>query len=575
ELASSLGQVTPQAAKLEIGYRALSAAVAAVSKQGIVTSEVVTGLRMALTNVTKATPKATKAAKKFGVDFSEAGLKAAGGMFPFFKQLVEKTGGSVTALGQFFESTEAVKTVLALTSKTGAATFLQAMADMESGVQHTDAAFRKVEATTGFQVRRMQADFSSLMRTVGTELLPVVREAANALSEMLGSVQDDPRAIRTTMRELAGGLRKVLATAKEAVGWVRDNFDRLIAVGKQLISTWLKFKALQIGMGLGQAVAGGVGFINVMGSQGIGAAFGMLRSNTVQTAGQMRSLGKVIGPGIVSMRGLPVDVSDLKGELKTGVSKFSWGLGVAGAAMAGWEIGQWLNAIGADELVYRGLRGMFGGGGTTLGEASKAERVQSKAQVRAQQERRLLRQVDKLGVDLSKYGVQGEISPRIGAQGNLISSLRVPGMQSALAATLVKTASQVGRLRSGVAAGKLAPEFAGMGKREREEFGALVRDIRKGAYDDVLAGVGTSLGKGGRDVDKLLAAFEKLATRDVNVNSNVQVDVDSRSLAKGLGRAKARENARGAAGRRYTAAERNRILRSGVEIIRGPQPVGI
>lgn len=587
ELAQSLGQVSPLAAKLDVDFRQLSAVIAGVSKQGIVTAEVVTGLRAAFTNLMQQQPRAIKMAKKIGIEWGVAGMKAAGGFVPFLEEITRKAKGNVSVMQRMFRSVEGLKVVLALTSKVGMATYTQSMEDMATRSVQLQEAFAKVEQKTKHQLRRLGANFSSLAKDVGTELLPVVREAANALGDMVDTLRANPRELRGAMRSLATGLRSALQTAKKTMGWLRDNLETILAVSKQLVSTWIKFKALQIGMGLAQAGAGAFQFAQVVSAQGLAGALGMLKTETVKTAGKMKILGIATTGGIATMRGLPVDLSAFSGALggaakstrrmfwvgpKMGVGAagtifgpigkasltFGNTLLVAAAGMVGWEIGQWLNSLGADELVYRGLRKLLGEGGETPAERQAATRRQEAASLAAQRRRRLLRAAERMAFAEGAKQKIGDV---------LAEQAPGPSVDVIMERTLAKTQGQVRRLRSAVAKGKVPTEFAGMGQREREQFRALVQDIQKGAYETVLPGVRESVG----DIPKLLEAIDRLngtVKETADKETTVNVDMDGRKLAKGLGRNAARTNARGGSGRQFSAAERNRILRSGVEVLR-------
>ena len=70
ELASSMGQVTPVAAALNIGTNELFSSLAVTTAQGLGTSEAITGLKAAMSNIIKPTAEASEAAETLGIDFS-------------------------------------------------------------------------------------------------------------------------------------------------------------------------------------------------------------------------------------------------------------------------------------------------------------------------------------------------------------------------------------------------------------------------------------------------------------------------------------------------------------------------
>lgn len=78
ELASGMGQVVPIASSLNISTEELMATMATLTKNGIGTSQAVTGLKAALSNIIKPSTEAGKAAEALGIDFSAANLQAKG-----------------------------------------------------------------------------------------------------------------------------------------------------------------------------------------------------------------------------------------------------------------------------------------------------------------------------------------------------------------------------------------------------------------------------------------------------------------------------------------------------------------
>src|SRR6185503_6933257 len=72
ELATTMGRVAPTAASLGVSFSDLLAAIAAVTTQGLDTSEAVTGMKAALANIIKPTADATKEAARLGIKFDAA-----------------------------------------------------------------------------------------------------------------------------------------------------------------------------------------------------------------------------------------------------------------------------------------------------------------------------------------------------------------------------------------------------------------------------------------------------------------------------------------------------------------------
>lgn len=78
QMSRSLGNVIPIAASLDVQTEELFASIAVLTKNGIGTSEAVTGLKAALSNIVKPTEEATAAAESLNIEFNAAGLQAKG-----------------------------------------------------------------------------------------------------------------------------------------------------------------------------------------------------------------------------------------------------------------------------------------------------------------------------------------------------------------------------------------------------------------------------------------------------------------------------------------------------------------
>lgn len=114
DLANGFGQVAPMAATVGIKFSELMSATAAMTGLGSPASTVFAGLRQVMQSILAPTEAASKAAEGFGLDISEAHLKAVG--FPkFLEEVREATGGSASALGTMF-SGEALGSMVQLTT---------------------------------------------------------------------------------------------------------------------------------------------------------------------------------------------------------------------------------------------------------------------------------------------------------------------------------------------------------------------------------------------------------------------------------------------------------------------------
>ncbi len=111
EMASGIGNVIPIASALEVSTEELFASLATLTKSGIGTSEAITGMKAAMSNIIKPSSEAAKMAEELGLNFSSAHLKSVG-WAQFLEEIREKTGGNTDQMAKLFGSVEALTQLL-------------------------------------------------------------------------------------------------------------------------------------------------------------------------------------------------------------------------------------------------------------------------------------------------------------------------------------------------------------------------------------------------------------------------------------------------------------------------------
>lgn len=180
EMARSIGNVIPIAAALNVSTKELFASLAVLTKNGIQTSEAVTGLKAALSNIMKPSSEASKLAKQLGLDFSAAHLQSVG-WAKFLEEVKEKTGGAADKMAILFGSVEALNAVTVLAGK-GAQDFTQALKMMGDAAGTTDKAFEQVTNTTGAKLGKTLNELKNSAIQFGDALAPMVQRLADILS---------------------------------------------------------------------------------------------------------------------------------------------------------------------------------------------------------------------------------------------------------------------------------------------------------------------------------------------------------------------------------------------------------
>lgn len=183
ELGATLGRIAPTASAMGVSFDELSAAIAAVTVQGINTAEATTGLKAAMANIIKPTTEAGAAAAKLGIKFDQTALRAKG-FSAFFTEIIAKSKGDKKVLSDLFGSMEGMNVALALAKENGKA-FNDNLAAMGGVAGATDAAFEKMSATLGFQQDRFKALKNNAMILIGQALEPLLAVAVKFANNVL------------------------------------------------------------------------------------------------------------------------------------------------------------------------------------------------------------------------------------------------------------------------------------------------------------------------------------------------------------------------------------------------------
>lgn len=183
EMAQSIGNVIPIAASLGVGTDELFASMATLTKNGIQTSQAVTGLKAAYSNILKPSAEAAELAGFLGLEFNSAHLKSVG-WAQFLEDVKEKTGGSTEAMAKLFGSTEALNSVTVLTTN-GAKDFTNAIVEMGSAAGATQVAYDKMNQGTADTLQDTLVELQNLGIEVGQVLAPTVNDFLGKISDLV------------------------------------------------------------------------------------------------------------------------------------------------------------------------------------------------------------------------------------------------------------------------------------------------------------------------------------------------------------------------------------------------------
>lgn len=204
QLASALGRVVPIAKAAGVSFDELNATVATLTSLGVSTNEAVTGVRGILAAIIKPTSEASDAAQRLGIEFSSAGIAAAGGFIPFLEDVIEKTGGADAELAQLFTGVEGLTPVLALAGG-GIQTLGDNLDAFNQKAGATTTALEKVEAQISDRFDRSVASLREDLRKLGDVLLQVVVPAVEAAAAAVSFLADNFALVATAVVALSAG----------------------------------------------------------------------------------------------------------------------------------------------------------------------------------------------------------------------------------------------------------------------------------------------------------------------------------------------------------------------------------
>lgn len=238
ELAASIGQVAPVASALGVSTGELLSSLAVTTAQGLGTSEAMTALKAAMSNIIKPSKEASEAAEALGIDFSVSAVKGKGWIgflkevrdglrqaspeydrllssvengtakmaemeaagrkntdeYKKLKQEVKSSSKEMELLAQandstiggfatMFGSVEGLNSVLMLTSEQGMNKYSESLESMKNNTTALEEAYSKVSETTGTEMQKALNDIKNAGIEIGDILLPVI-------SEIVGKIRD-------------------------------------------------------------------------------------------------------------------------------------------------------------------------------------------------------------------------------------------------------------------------------------------------------------------------------------------------------------------------------------------------
>lgn len=229
-LAGSMGSVLPIASALGVGFDEAAAAMAAMSRTGTNASEAATQVRGILSQITKETPKGTKALKSVGLSYK--GLRKQlreEGLLATLQTLKEAFGGNTVATAAFFGNIRALTGVMDMLGA-GADTTEQIFAALaETTADDLDPALAAASETTGFQLQQAFATLKNSLIEFGDIIAPFVQQLAERLKSIGEAFQGlSPQAKQ--MIVVFGAIAAAIGPVLLIVGQLITSIGAIVAV---------------------------------------------------------------------------------------------------------------------------------------------------------------------------------------------------------------------------------------------------------------------------------------------------------------------------------------------------------
>jgi TP901 family phage tail tape measure protein len=267
QLASEIGKVTALSAPLGVSLEDVAAALAVLTKNGIDAENATTQLNAIMQSVLSPTAKATKLAKKLGIDFTATGLKTKG-LNGFMADLIKKTGGSTEAIAELLGDARAIRGAFVLAKNSGKQ-FNDELALMANAGGATDSALSYQEQGLNYQLQIFQNKVDAIAVGIGEALIP-------AINDLLGAAENMGAGIGRVVEESVNPFMEELGKTAELFGiefegfsqegfWdtffkpIRDNFDNATIILKAFNEAYREMLRLT-----GQPIPGEGAIINPM-----------------------------------------------------------------------------------------------------------------------------------------------------------------------------------------------------------------------------------------------------------------------------------------------------------------------
>jgi len=238
QMGLAMMSVAKNAADAGVNINQLYASYAIMTQKGTESAAASGALNALFESFAKASPKAIKAARDYGIELNRAHIQAVG--FPaFLQEIQDKTGGSEEAIGKIIKDVDAFKLSLQITGS-GAENFNEVMQQIENSTSATAETLGKLKTPAGATTKAL-----NMLRNAGVELVdglePLFNRSAIMITQMVNAfnslskeqkemIFSAARAI-VIMTIFSGVTGKAISTVGSGITKIADLSDKISKAG--------------------------------------------------------------------------------------------------------------------------------------------------------------------------------------------------------------------------------------------------------------------------------------------------------------------------------------------------------
>ena len=170
DLESSLGYVAPIASMAGVKFEELMAALSTATRHGLHLDMTARGLALAMQNIINPTESAAKAARDYGIDMTDIGLRVKGlaGWFADLNEATKKFGKGIVS--ELIPNMRSMRVAMVLASDQGVKGFADDLALVYEAGGRTEEAFNKIADTSKFAADKIAEASNRIKRAIGDDL---------------------------------------------------------------------------------------------------------------------------------------------------------------------------------------------------------------------------------------------------------------------------------------------------------------------------------------------------------------------------------------------------------------------